>query len=106
MLNKSSTMYCTSMINSYTCTHTCSKVQDAVVLIIDCQYNVCHCVCDLVICGQVKWSHTDWSDHILNFWVVSDDSKVLDVVVTSCSRVFADTLGEEVMLSFRTWPRS
>lgn len=76
--------------------HTCSKVQDTVVLIVDRQDNVCHSVRDLVICRKVEWSHTNRPDHILNFWVVSDNPEVLDVVVTSSSycRVFADTLRE------------
>lgn len=66
-------------------------------LIVDRQHNVSHSVSDLVISGQVEWSHTYRSDHILDFWVVSDHPEVLDLVVTSCSRVFADTLKEEVM---------
>ncbi len=83
--------------HTHTYTHTCSKVQDAIVLIVDRQDDVCHRVCDLVVCGQVKWSNTDRPDHIFNFWVVSDHPEVLDVVLTSRCRVFADALKGEVM---------
>lgn len=79
-------------------THTCSEVQDAVVLVIDRQHDVRHGVCDLVVRGQVERSNTDWPDHVLDFWVVSDHPKVLDVVVTSGGRrVFAHTLRDKVM---------
>lgn len=65
-------------------------------LIVDRQHNVGHSVSDLVICGQVKRRHAYRPDHILDFWVVPDHPEVLDLVVTSCSRVFADTLKKEV----------
>lgn len=66
-------------------THTCSEVQDGVVEIIDSKDDICHRVSDLVICGEVEWSHTNGTDHILNFWVVSDHPEVFDVVLTfSC----------------------
>lgn len=80
-----------------TCTHTCSEVQYAVMLIVDCQDNVCHSVCDLVIHGEVKWSHTNWPDHIFNFWVVSDHPEVFNVVLNSRWWVSADTLWRDVM---------
>jgi len=67
-------------------------------LIIDCQDDVRHSVCDLIICGKVEWSHTDRSDHILDFWVVSNHPKVFYVVLTFCCRgAFAGTLREEVV---------
>lgn len=90
-----------------TCTHTCSEVQNAVVLVVDRQHDVRHSVCDLVVCGQVERGHTDRSDHVLNLWVVSDHAEVLDVVLTSCGRVFEDTLSEEAMqliqVQLRSW---
>lgn len=74
-------------------THTCAQVQNAVVLIVDRQHNVRHRVCDLIVCGQVQWSHAHRPDHVLDFRVVSDHPEVLDVVGTSCRQVLADTLG-------------
>lgn len=71
-------------------------------LIVDRQDNVGHSVSDLVIGGQVERSHTHRPDHILDFWVVPDHPEVLDLVVTSRSRVFADTLRKEVMYSVQT----
>lgn len=52
-------------------------------LVVDSQDDVRHRVRDLVIGGQVEWSHTHWADHILNFWVVADHPEVFDVVLTS-----------------------
>lgn len=66
-------------------------------LVVDRQDDVRHSVRDLVICGQVERSHADRPDHVLDFGVVSDHPEVLDVVETSCRRVFADTLRGEVM---------
>lgn len=76
-------------------THTCAEVQNAVVLIVDRQDDVRHRVRDLIVCGQVQWSHAHRPDHVLDFRVVSDDAEVLDVVGTSCRKVLADALAEK-----------
>lgn len=68
---------------THTHTHTCSEVQDAVVLVVDRQDDVRHSVGDLVVRGQVERRHADGPDHVLDFRVVSDHPKVFDVVVTS-----------------------
>lgn len=70
-------------------------------LVVDRQHDVRHGVCDLVVCGQVERGHTDRPDHVLDLWVVSDHAEVLDVVRTSCGRVFEDALWEEVMQSLQ-----
>lgn len=89
--------WCTAA--EYVNTHTCSQVQDTVVLVIDRQHDVRNHVGNLVVSGQVERGHSNGSDHILNLWVVPDHSKVLDVVGSFWAGVFADALGKEAMVS-------